>query len=116
MRNSLSHQHTISISGGSEEARYYASIGYNRDNDVIWKDHNERYTAALNLDANLTPWLTASLSMNGNVSSRDYYQEEIAPMQYAYKTSRAIPAFEDNGEYAYYERNIVTGNITITTY
>ena len=104
MRNSLSHQHTISISGGSEEARYYASIGYNRDNDVIWKDHNERYTAALNLDANLTPWLTASLSMNGNVSSRDYYQEEIAPMQYAYKTSRAIPAFEDNGEYAYYER------------
>lgn len=38
------------------------------------------------------------------VSSRDYYQEEIAPMQYAYKTSRAIPAFEDNGEYAYYER------------
>ncbi len=103
-RNSLSHQHTISISGGSEEARYYASIGYNRDNDVIWDDKNERYTAALNLDANLTPWLTASLNINGNVSSRDYYQDEIAPMQYAYKTTRALPAFDEKGEYYFYEK------------
>ena len=103
-RNSLSHQHTISISGGSEEARYYASIGYNRDNDVIGDDNNERYTATLNLDANLTPWLTASLSMNGNVSSRDYYQNELAPMQYAYKTTRALPAFDEKGEYYFYQR------------
>ena len=103
-RNSLSHQHTISISGGSKEARYYASIGYNRDNDVIWDDYNERYTAALNLDANLTPWMTASLSMQGNVSFRDYYQDEIAPMEYAYKTTRALPAFEKNGEYYYYPK------------
>ena len=103
-RNSLSHQHTLSISGGSQEARYYASLGYTRDNDVIWKDNNERYTAALNLDANLASWLTASLSMNGNISSRDYYQEELAPMQYAYQTSRAIPAFEENGEYYYYKK------------
>lgn len=92
-RNSLSHQHTISISGGSEEARYYASIGYNRDNDVIWDDNNERYTAALNLDANLTPWLTASLSINGNVSSRDYYQNELAPMQYAYQNNPGSAGF-----------------------
>ena len=103
-RNSVSHQHTLSISGGSEEARYYASIGYSRDNDVIMKDNNERYTAALNLDANLTPWLTASFGLNGNVSSRDYYQDEIAPMNYAYKTSRAIPAFDENGEYEYYQK------------
>lgn len=103
-QNSLSHQHTISISGGSEEARYYASIGYNRDNDVIWDDNNERYTAALNLDANLTSWLTASLSINGNVSSRDYYQSELAPMEYAYKTTRALPAFDEKGEYYYYQR------------
>ena len=103
-QNSVSHQHTLSVSGGSEEARYYASIGYNRDNDVIMDDHNERFTAALNLDANLTPWLTASLGLNGNVSSRDYYQNEIAPMDYAYKSSRAIPAFDENGEYFYYKK------------
>lgn len=102
--DSFSHQHTISISGGSKQARYYASIGYNRDNDVIKTNKNERYTAALNLDANLTPWLTASLGVNGNVSSRDYYQSEIAPMEYAYRTSRAIPAYTENGEYYYYTK------------
>ena len=103
-QNSLSHRHTISISGGSEEGRYYASIGYSRDNDVIWNDHNERYTAALNLDANLASWLTASLNMNGNVSSRQYYQSELAPMDYAYNTSRALPAFQPNGEYYFYQK------------
>ena len=40
-RNSLSHLHDQYIRG-SEEARYYASIAYNRDNDVIGDDNNER--------------------------------------------------------------------------
>lgn len=78
--DSFSHQHTLSISGGSQEARYYASIGYTRDNDMVKTNRNERYTTALNLDANLTSWLTASVGLNGNVSSRDYYQEEVSPI------------------------------------
>ena len=97
--DTFSHQHTLSITGGSEEGQYYASIGYTRDNDVIWKDNNERYTAVLNLDANLAPWLRSSLNLNASITSRDYYQDELAPMDYAYKTSRAIPAYDDNGEY-----------------
>ena len=102
--DSFSHNHTLSLSGGSETARYYASLGYTRDNDVIKGDHNERYTANLNLNTNLASWLTASFGLTGNVSGRAYYQEELAPMQYAYRTSRAIPAFDDNGEYFYYKK------------
>lgn len=102
--DSFSHQHTLSISGGSQEARYYASIGYTRDNDVVKTNRNERYTAALNLDANLTSWLTASVGLNGNVSSRDYYQEEVSPINYAYKTSRTIPVYTEEGDYSYYIR------------
>lgn len=103
-QNTVSHSHTISISGGSSESTYYASIGYTRDNDVIWDDNNERYTAALNLNANLTHWMRASLQMNGNVSSRRYYQQSLSPMQYAYKTTRALPAYDENGEYFYYQK------------
>lgn len=103
-RNTLSHSHTVSISGGSSDASYYASVGYTRDNDVIWDDNNERYTAVLNLNTNLTSWMRASLSMNGNVSSRRYYQEELSPMQYAYKTTRALPAYDENGEYFYFQK------------
>ena len=111
-KDSFSHQHTLSVSGGSEDARYYASIGYSKDNDVIKGNVNERYTAVLNLDINMTKWLTASFQTNGNVSERDYYPEEIAPMDYAYTTSRAIPAYDDNGDYYYYLRKTGEDNFT----
>lgn len=103
-RNSWSHQHTLSVTGGSTEARYYASVGYNRDNDVIRGDYNERYSTAVSLDANLTPWLTASMKLNGNVSTRSYYRDEVAPVDYAYVTSRTIPAYEETGELYFYPR------------
>lgn len=105
-KNSFSHQHTVSISGGSSEASYYASIGYTRDNDVIWDDNNERYTAALRLDANLAYWLRASLNLNGNMSSRNYYQQELAPMDYAYKTTRTLPVYDEEGDYYYFRRRV----------
>lgn len=115
-RNTMSHAHTISISGGSQEATYYASIGYTRDNDVIWDDNNERYTANLNLNTNLTHWMRASLQMNGNVSSRRYYQQELAPMQYAYKTTRALPAFDEDGEYFYFQKRSSLNNFQFYKY
>ena len=68
-KNSVSHSHTISISGGSSEATYYASIGYTRDNDVVWDSNNERYTATMKMNTNLTSWFNASLNVNGNVST-----------------------------------------------
>ena len=102
--DSFSHQHTVSISGGSNETRYYASIGYSRDNDVLKGNYNERYTSSLNLESTLTEWLNASFQIQGNASRRKYNQSEISPMDYAYNTSRAIPAYDENGKYAYYEK------------
>ncbi|ERJ59029.1 SusC/RagA family TonB-linked outer membrane protein [Sphingobacterium paucimobilis] len=104
--DSFSHQHTLSMSGGSDQSRYYASIGYSMNNDVVKSNKNDRYSAILNLDTEFNKWLSASFGLNGNVNSRDYYQQRIAPMDYAYNTSRAIPAYASDGEYAFYERNV----------
>jgi TonB-linked SusC/RagA family outer membrane protein len=101
-RDSFSTQHTVSLSGGSNATRYYASIGYDRENDVIKANNSDRYTAAINLDNTLSKWLMASFSFNGYVNKRNYYQSQIAPIQYAYTTSRALPAYTDDGEYFYY--------------
>ena len=84
--DSFSHQHTVSISGGSNKTRYYASIGYSRDNDVLKGNYNERYTSSLNLESTLTEWLNASFQIQGNASRRKYNQSEISPMDYAYNT------------------------------
>ena len=102
--DSFSHSHTVSIDGGSETSRYYASVGYNRDNDVVKGNHDERYTAILNLDTEFNRWLSASFGLNANVNERSYYQDEIAPIEYAYNTSRAIPAYDSNGDLSYYQK------------
>ncbi|MEY8593045.1 SusC/RagA family TonB-linked outer membrane protein [Butyricimonas hominis] len=97
----FSHQHTISLSGGSEQLRYYASIGYAIDNDVIKGANNERYTASLNFDAHFSDCFTLALSLLGNVSSRKYNQSGINVIDYAYTTSRCIPAYDEKGRYYY---------------
>ena len=102
--DSWSTQHTASISGGSPTSRYYASIGYNKDNDVVKYNNSERYTASLNLDNTFSKLLTASFSFNAYSTRRHYYQDEIAPMQYAYTTSRTIPMYDADGNYYFYKR------------
>ena len=104
--NSWSQQHTASISGGSQVSRYYASIGYTADDDVVKWNNNRRITYSINLDNTFSKLLSASFTFNGYHSTRDYYQDEIAPMQYAYTTSRAIPAFTPDGHYSYYKRRV----------
>lgn len=103
-RDALSQQHTISMSGGSETTRYYASTGYMKDNDVIKGANNERYTATLNLNGNLSSKLSFMFGLKGNVGTRNYVQESIAPLDYAHRISRAIPAYGQDGEYHYYNR------------
>ncbi len=105
-QNSLSTQHTASVSGGSQKSRYYASMGYNKDNDVVKANNNERYTYSVKVDNTFSRLLTANFSLSGYHYSRHYYQDEIAPLNYAYTTSRAIPAYTADGEYSYYKRRV----------
>lgn len=105
-KDSFSQSHSISMNGGSERGRYYASVGYNNTDDVIKSNKNERYTALLNLDTNFTEWLTASFGMNGSVNKREYYQSSLSPMDYAYTASRTLSAYDENGNYDYYEKLI----------
>lgn len=104
--DSFSQQHTLSMNGGGEKTQYYASIGYVDQDDVVNDQQNKRYTAMLNLDTNFTKWLSASFKMQGNVSKRNYYQSSLAPVEYAYTTSRTIPAYTADGDYYYYQKMV----------
>jgi len=105
-RDVVSHNHTLSLSGGSEDLRYYSSIGYSQDNDVIKDQGISRYTGNLSLDANLYKWLTASVDFNASISKRDYEQSEIGSINYAYMVSRTISPYDEDGELSYYKKNI----------
>lgn len=109
----FSHQHTISISGGSKQLRYYSSIGYTKDNDVIKGASTERYTASLNLDAYFSERFTLSLNLNGNASTRKYNQSSLEPINYAYTTSRCIPVYDEDNQYFYYKPDAENYNFNI---
>ncbi|MCM1094200.1 MAG: SusC/RagA family TonB-linked outer membrane protein [Lachnospiraceae bacterium] len=103
-RDAISTSHTASLSGGNSNMRYYASLGYTNEEDVIRGNSNKRYTASMKLDANLSRIFSVQLNILGNVNNRDYVMDEINPLNYAYNTSRAIPAYDEDGELYYYKK------------
>ena len=103
MQNSFSHKHTLSVSGGSPAMKYYASLGYNDSRGSIKKEKNEIYNANLNLIANYNRF-TIRFNMSGNVQEKRYTPQDIGVTNYAYNTSRAVPARDENGELWYYDR------------
>ena len=105
--DSFSQSHTLTVSGGGSRASYYASLGITDNDDVVKGTKNKRYNAMLNLDINFSSWLTAQFSLKGNVSDREYYQDELAPVQYAYRTSRALPAYNPDGTLYSYRKVMV---------
>lgn len=102
--DSFSQQHTMTVSGGGSRASYYASLGFTDDDDIVKGNRNTRYNAMINLDVNFARWLTAQFSLNGSVNDRDYYQSSLAPLQYAYRANRAIPAYNPDGSYHFYKQ------------
>ena len=102
--DAFSSSHSLSVTGGTEKVRYYSSLGVNLENDVVKPNNEKRYTGTMNLDINFTPWLSASFNLSANTSKKEMYQSEIAPINYAYNTSRAIPAYAEDGEYSFYNK------------
>lgn len=104
-RDTFNHNHTVSLSGGSETARYYASLGYNKEEGVQLHHHNDRYTASLNMQTRIAQVIQANVRLNANVQKKEQLPSEIDPLGYAYNTTRALPAYSSDGSYYYYLRH-----------
>lgn len=103
-RNSFSQNHSVNISGGSENVRYYTSVGYTGQNDVIKSSNNTRYTVMAKINYNISRTLRAEVSVNGNKYDRHYPASNVNPINYAYNTNRIIPAYNADGSYYKYLR------------
>ncbi len=63
--------HDLSIGGGTEDVRYYASVGYLDTEGIVRDQAFKRYNTRLNIDANLGSRFKAGLSFNGFIGDRD---------------------------------------------
>ena len=71
-QTSLSHEHTISASGGTEAINAYGSFGYLSNKGTQKGQWYDRYTAKLSVNINPVKWFQMTASINATWSERDY--------------------------------------------
>ena len=120
-KNSVQHNHSISMSGGTDKGNYYASLSVMDDPGWTLQSRVQRFTGNLNATHRLSDKVSINIISNasyrkqrapGTISSktnvvsgevnRDF---DINPYSYALNTSRALDPNE------YYTRNYAPFNI-----
>lgn len=102
-RASVSHQHTIAVSGATDNTNYYFSVGYANDQGVNKKEDLDRFNALVKVNTRFTPNLKIGMNMSGALTNTKRPHKSIDVYQYAAQTSRAIPAYDAEGELFYYD-------------
>ncbi|MDE3742811.1 SusC/RagA family TonB-linked outer membrane protein [Maribacter polysaccharolyticus] len=80
--NAMSHD--FSMSGGTDDVNYFASIGYQNAEGVIITEGFERLNARLNVDAKLGEKFRTGISFNGFTSHRDILGHDMRDLLRAY--------------------------------
>jgi len=64
-RNTVSSNHTLSMSGGTETNQYFVSLSYADDNGIMLNSSNDRFTGKLAFDSKLNERLKVGVSLLG---------------------------------------------------
>lgn len=79
--------HDFSVSGGSQDVKYFASLGYQNTEGIVKSQGFEKLNARMNIDAKLGDKFTAGLSFNGFTSDRDILAVDMRDLLRAYSIS-----------------------------
>ena len=83
-QNASTVSHDFSMTGGSEDTKYFASIGYQNAEGVVITQGFERLNARLNINSQLGDKFKAGLSFNGFTSKRDILGHDMRDLLRAY--------------------------------
>ena len=100
--NSVSHKHNLSISGADDKVNYYVSGAYSEDNANLRGTGTKGYNVLGKVQVKFTKNLIGTVQVRGSVQDKDYLNSGISAYNYAYNTSRAIPAYNEDGSLSYY--------------
>jgi TonB-linked SusC/RagA family outer membrane protein len=102
-QNAVSTQNNLSISGGTDKLGYFAAIGQANQTGTIKGEGVNQYNIFIKLNSNITRKLSWNLNLRNNIEKRNYVAASVNALSYAYNTSRAIPAYNDDGSLSYYK-------------
>lgn len=98
-RNSFSQNHNLSMSGGTSKVTYSASLGFNDQAGIEVKNNAKNLSGRLNVGVQIDPKVHVDVTLIGSINKTDSYAAGVDPMGYALSTSRAVPAYEEDGKY-----------------
>ena len=94
----------VSISGGSQNTRYFVSAGYLDDQGAYISSGFQRYTLRANITSDIRKWLQIGLNVSGTHSIQDYPKQDDSTITNVVLFARMMPSF-----YPIYERDPATG-------
>ncbi|MEO5593136.1 MAG: SusC/RagA family TonB-linked outer membrane protein [Chitinophagaceae bacterium] len=130
-KNSVTQQHSLSISSGSEKSQSYFSTSFYTDPGWTISDKVKSYIISARQNYNVSKKLSFGFLVTGNVRqqrtagtenrnsdplvgsySRDF---DINPFSYALNTTRTLPAYNENGTYNFSTKDYAPFNILYET-
>ncbi|MCM0343756.1 TonB-dependent receptor, partial [Bacteroides fragilis] len=101
-KNGLETQHSFSISGGSENTTYSASVGYLRQNGLTDEKNYDRYNGRINIDSQISKWFSAGINASAyRGTSRDASENFGTLMSQVNRLSPTYSVYDQEGEFAY---------------
>lgn len=102
----ITHEHTLSVSGGSEKFQGYASFGYLDQKGTQPGQAYERYTLRTSFDASPIDWFKFGSSINASYADQDYgynFSKSVTGSGDLYNALRSMlpwtVPYDENGEY-----------------
>lgn len=99
-RNAFSHNHHLSLSGGSDRYTYYVSLGFNDDNGMLLRNRYQRYSLTSNITITPAEWMKIDLGIDSARQSSVMPFSYVDPFEYAYFANPYEKAYNDDGTFA----------------
>ena len=104
-RQAAIQNHDLSITGGSNNTRFYASLGYFNQEGVVLNSGSKRYVAKVNLENSVAKKYAFGLNLNTSYIQEDYnsvglgINENGSGLYSAQYYDPSYPPYDDNGNY-----------------
>ncbi len=113
MQTGFRQDYDLSVSGGTENLKYYWSLGYQNNEGIIRGDQFGSIRSRLNLDYTISEWL--NVGINTQFANRDE-SSVLASLGSMYNMSPYGDIFEENGDVKWYPNGFAVASPLINYY
>lgn len=99
-RNSISTNHHLSLSGGSEKTTYYISGGYSQNNGLVLRTDYESYHLNAKINANPSSKISFGLTTDFSYQNATSPSNNVNMFNYAYFANPYEKPYNPDGSYA----------------